>query len=460
MQLADLLIYDEKPECYNSFYKDFNVWFYIRDKIFCDILSKENNVELVTTRINQSKYKKIKFIILSFLFRIPSKRKAIVFFSSNVVNMKREGVYENRLYDYFFKQKQNESILIEDCYNLEYRRPRSSRVYYTGIVQLQYKFKLLFSKNKNYDLVQLSKIIDEIKTIFIDFFTDEYWNEINQIVYNGFCFFEYARNYYSKLFNKIKPKIVFREDASYGHYQYLSVVCKEKNIIFGEFQHGCVAMDHVSYNFGKTFFENAKLKELLPSYYLMFGQYWGSQIKHPAEKQSVGFPYLQQKKNNNDCKQIILIVSDGDSPNQNKTLINYISEYAKDQKLTIILKLHPCEYPKLQEWYGELLDNQIIQIKVFEPVYDYISKAKYVIGSGSTVMYETFAFGIMPFVYESKRFLGNQKAKEIFNTFSTKEELLDLVNGKTQIKKVDVNYFFDKNWEKSYIKFINEVVFK
>lgn len=458
MTLKELLIFDEKKECIDTFYKEFNVWFYIRNRVFYDILNKDNGQEVIYKNQKISNIDKIKFIVLSLMHKIQKKNKDIIFFSSNVVNMKNNDKYENRLYDFFYNQKKNDSVIIEDSYNFIYRRPRTEKVYYSGYISLLYKMHRIFNKSNMEDYSQISSIVDKLRNIFSDYFDDNYWCALKQDVYFGFLFFDFAKDYYYKLFKKIKPKIVFREDASYGNYQYLAVVCEKLNIKFAEFQHGYVGMDHIAYNYGRGFFDIKELRKLLPSYYLTFGEYWQEQIIHPARKVVVGFPFLNKKCKKISEKKNILIISDGDSPQQNKLLIDFVKDYAEQKNLSIVLKLHPVEASKLNEWYGDLLNQKFVEIKIFEPVYDYLAMAKYVIGSGSTVMYEAYAFEVTPFIYESKRFLSNSVAIKLFNTFSSQNELLNLMDGKISLKTIDADYFFSKSWKTNYLDFINMIL--
>ena len=261
-----------------------------------------------------------------------------------------------------------------------------------------------------------------------------------------------------KILQKIKPKIVFREDASYGNYQALSWACNKLGIVFAEFQHGYVGIDHIAYNYGDIFLKNEELKNLLPSYYLTFGSFWGSQISHPAKKIPIGFPYLNEKSKQVNNKNLILIISDGDTPNITRFLINCVKEFSIKNNLKIILKLHPLEVSKKKEWYSDYLEGDLFKIKTFEPVYDYIQNARFVIGSSSTVMYETLCFGINPFVYESERTSIREVEMSIFDTFKTKEELLQLMNGIRTLKKIDYTQFFSDKWETAFLDFINGIM--
>lgn len=458
MTLETLLKYDDNPVCINSFYKSFNIWFYVRYKIFDAIISSENNVTPPTTKQKKTLRDIIPFLFFSIRYRIPKTKKKVIFFSTNVVNMKNGNSYENRLYDYYFNQIKQDAIIVEDPYNLVYRRPRNVKVYYSGYILIMYKFLFFFTKKNKKTYIELSNIVDTIKTLFPNTFDNFFWDSLKNQVYKEFNYFLFKKKFYIRLLRKIQPLIVFREDGSYGQYQDLALACHENKIIFAEFQHGNISSQHIAYNYGQAFFDNEELKRLVPSYYLTFGSYWGNQIRHPAYKIPIGFPYLQNKTKMQSDKNAILIISDGDSPNQNKELISFVRDYAIKNELEIILKLHPCEKSVMNEWYCDLLNEGEILIKLFEPVYDYIPSSKFVIGGDSTVMYETLCFGITPFVYRTRKVMSKAEVTDIFNTFGTKDELLKLMNGEKECKHINYELFFDKDFRINFINFINKFV--
>lgn len=460
MVIKDLLKFDDEKLCENSFYKNFHVWFFIRCSVFTKIIFDELELEIVDNSLkdiikHKSILKKIKYILLTIIKKIPVKKENVIFFSSNEVNIKSGNYYENRLYDFFYNQLKSESIIVEDSFNLEYMTPRKENVYYSDYIRWLNRIYCFFIKKNKDDYIVLSSLVDNIKTLFEDFsFSDEYWENLKDIVYDGFRSFQFKKRFYLKMLKKIKPKIVFRENASYGGYQALAYACNVLHISYAEFQHGGISDRHVAYNYGKSFFESERLKKLLPSYYLTFGNFWGSLIRHPAKKYPIGFPYLQQKYNIQMQKKIILIVSDGTAPNQNKLIISYVKDFALENDLHIILKLHPCEALKINQWYFDLLNVKNLSIRLNESVYDYICQAKFVIGCYSTVMYETLCFGLNPFVYESKVNCNSIFTSD-FDTFRTKDELLDLMNGEKKLKKIDTGKFFSNNWKTAFSDFIN-----
>lgn len=463
MKVSEFIKFDEKDECANSFYKGFNVWFCIRHSVFNRLLYeqlglKQNDFSFAKVFFQKNLKQKIKYLAFSFFKAIPMREKNVIFFSTNVVNMKNGVSYDNRLYDYFYQQIEPNAILVEDSYNFEYRRPRNINVYYSDAIKIWGKiFKFFIIKNTE-DIKALNLIVDKIRMLFSVYnLTEEYWNSIKHFVYDSYLSFVFEKRYYTRIFKKIRPKIVFREDASYGCYQSLAYACNELGIVFSEFQHGYVGEIHIAYNYGKTFFSSERLKRLLPAYYLTFGDFWKEQIQHPATKISVGFPYLQDKCKNRFGKKNILIVSDGDSPGQNKLLVDYVKEFAKKQKLSIILKLHPCEALKLNDWYSDLMESSEVIIRIYDSVYDCLAQSKYVIGISSTVIYETLCFGLNPFVYEVNKNYNSEFVK-IFDTFKTKEDLLQLMNGTRTLKKIDYTQFFSDKWGTAFLDFIKGIM--
>lgn len=465
MQCSDFMKFDDNAKCVNSFYKGFHVWFYIRFVVFNAINNLENGVKTLDYREefknafgNLTFIKKIQYVFLTFFRKLPKRKARIIFFNGSGGNMKEGNSYEHRITDFFYGQVRDESISVEESYKLKYFVPRKVKTYYLDYILVLNKFNEILKSRKNEDFNNISLIVDGIKVLFRNYaLDDEFWENQKNSAYKGFLAFCFKQKIYFKLLKKINPSIVFRNCASYGGYQALSSACHKLGIVFAEFQHGYIGVDHEAYNYGDVFFENMQLRNLLPSYYLTFGCFWGAQIRHPAKIVPIGFPYLQKKSIATAAKRFILIVSDGDSPSQNKFLIDCVKDYAYEHNLSIVLKLHPCECLKKDEWYSDLHESESFQIKLFEPVYDYISCAKFVIGSCSTVMFETLCFGLNPFVYASERLLKKEIERSIFDTFETKDELMALMTGCKTLKKIDYNIFFSKDWDTAFVNFMKKI---
>jgi hypothetical protein len=469
MNIDTLLLLDNQPEMINSFVGDYHVWYGVRFHILNEIISQHDKLTLPVSDFPLKINKILKYLWLTVI-RFPYfiKQRQIVFFSSNVVNMKHDGYYINRLYDFFFLPYKDSAVILEDSYRREYRTPRKQVVFYSDMI---YILSALLSKF----IIITSKIQHELDYTFLKIkekvnydFDDKFWDNIILRIKKQYKRHIVAQKIYSFLLKKIRPKIVFREDGSYGGFQALSTICNKLNIIYAEFQHGLVSRNHHAYNYGEQFILSTLTKNLLPKYFLTFGKYWSEQIRIPGKKIEVGFPYLQEKAALAKLKRQyhpginILVVSDGTLPEFYVDLVRKLSSEKYKCSIKVIFKLHPVEVPLLKVWYGSLARIKNVVIKTYESIYDIITDADILVGCASTVMFEALQFFLKPFVYVndlSSAHINNS----YFSTFNGVDDLLRqireekyVVEKKDMIKNID--YIWEQHPQECFQRFINGIL--
>lgn len=458
MKISDLYEVDNLDVCRNSFYKGFHVWHAIRYMVLNEVFMQMKNVQEARLAQKKDLGTVSRFIYQSIKNRPPKRQFDIVFFTSTVGNMDSDGVFVNRLCDYFYGQFPEKSLILEDAYFLAYRRPRAAPVSYTGWFSLWTRATSMLYPKGDASCRHIGRIIQDIKKIFPVELSDAFWEDVSSHAFRQYRSFLIKKKIYLKYFRKVKPRIIFQNCASYGWEQALAVTCKTLGIVYAELQHGFVGREHIAYNYGSSFFSEST-RYLLPSVFMMFGKYWEEQITHPAHKILVGFPFLelQAKEKESVAGKRILLVSDGDNPRQNRVIIDWLQDFAIRHEYKIILKLHPVEHLRKDEWYGDLLTNDLMEIKAFEPVYPLICNSEIVIGGASTVMFEALCFGKSPLVFRNERVLGDGNFCQIFDTFDTKDELLQLVERQGGVV-ADKSYFFDNGWEHGYSNYVSALL--
>ena len=102
-------------------------------------------------------------------------------------------------------------------------------------------------------------------------------------------------NYYLKLLDKVKPKIII-EVVSYSFNNLLiNEVAKKYKIPTIELQHGTIGRYHIAYNFKKQIY-----LPTFPDYIFLFGEYWKNNTRFPISNGKLkvtGFPYFEHKMN-------------------------------------------------------------------------------------------------------------------------------------------------------------------
>jgi hypothetical protein len=465
MNIDSLLLMDNYPEMINSLVGDYHVWYGMRYWILDEIVARNDRLTQPISVLHLKIMKFLKYLWLTLIkFPYILKQKKIIFFSSNVVNMKEGEYYFNRLYDIFFSLCENSAVIIEDSYRREYRIPRKQVVYYSDMIYILSAILSKFIRISKKVRCELNNTFLKIKTKIDYNFDNKFWDVTFLRLEKQYKRHLVEKTIYLYLLRKIRPKIIFREDGSYGSYQALSTICNKLNIVYAEFQHGLVS--NPAYNYGEVFVVSDITKNLMPKYFLTFGKYWSEQIRIPGKKIEVGFPYLQKKafmaksKKQNHSWITVLVVSDAALPEFYVDLIRRLSREKYKYPLEIIFKLHPVEVPLLETWYGSLLAIENVVIRTYEPVYDIIIDADIVVGCGSFVMFEVLQFGLKPFVYIHAR--SSSIDYSYFHTFNDIDDLLKQIReekylvGKQDMVK-DMNYIWEQNPQESFQKFINKI---
>jgi len=246
----------------------------------------------------------------------------------------------------------------------------------------------------------------------------------------------------------------------YGGESYMIKWAKERGIIIAEFQHGVVSKMHPAYNYGEAILNSEEYRKYTPDYYLTYGEYWNNQIKIPGKTYVVGNPHFHESikryKDIEEEKGTILIVS---QPNISDFFIKLalkISKIFPEHK--IIYKLHPAEF-KQREKYEELEIFNNINIVENEDIYKLIKKSEYIIGYNSTSLFEAYGFNKKIYVFDDEM-SQIYIPESIGIRFKTVEELISLIKNQTLVEntKINIDYFFNRNWKKNYVKFLTKEI--
>uniref|UniRef100_A0A7V4KBJ5 Uncharacterized protein n=1 Tax=Fervidobacterium pennivorans TaxID=93466 RepID=A0A7V4KBJ5_FERPE len=273
---------------------------------------------------------------------------------------------------------------------------------------------------------------------------------------------------YKRLFEKIQPKAIFLNCASYGGMNVVIIkTAKQMGIKVGEFQHGVITKLHPAYNYGTAVFTSEWYKEYLPDYLLTYGDFWNEQAKIPTKKVTIGNPhfwfnYNSSKVNNKVPSNIgkknktILIVSQWTVTDINVDLAKKLSRMIDDH-YRIVFRLHPGEVA-FKEKYQELFNYKNIEVNKSGDIYELIRASDYVVSVYSTTIFEAASFGKPVYIY--KHPLAELYIPESLGLrFSTAEELLELIkNDKKAGNNFDLNYFWNENWKENYLSFLEREI--
>ena len=436
------------------------IWPYIRCMIASKIIEEKSDGKSDIYNVDKGKFLKRNILRNPFLER----NKKIVFFCSDISNNKNEdGKNVNYLYDYYCKLFEKDTLMIE--YPSKRERPESR--YIQNIKYQDFIDELVEAELKS----TLKKYSDKDKKTVKEF-VEYLKNELNYKFENGFYIglenqllqlsikIKYYYKIYEKLLMQLKPKIIFMEQGCYGGIPRSCImkIANSLNIVTAEFQHGMIFENHQAYTLPNYFKNNKDIKIYYPQYLLTMGQYWERNINVPCIIKVMGNPNLYKKIESYCVKEntnTILFICSVYTWKRYIKLIDEFCKVDKEQKYRIILRLHPQDRANIHR-YTELLKYKNVTISDQGDVYECIKESDYIVGSDSTVIYESMAFNKNILIYRNE--LSNKYIKENIGVwFNNLEEFLCALKTKKS-RNYDANIFWNRDWKENYTMFIKSII--
>lgn len=380
-----------------------------------------------------------------------AQKKPVIIFGSGVVNSKSDnGIFYNRLYEYFLNKDPGKISLIEVSNKFRFEHPKKTRVFYRDSLDI---FVRIFSI-----LPLVSKSEKKVAKSFIAYLkgagvvdADNYARPLIRALA------KYKLGYYIyNFFLKVqKPEIIIVEDASYGGLSYLVKAAKDQGIQVVEYQHGYIGLNHPAYNFNC---ENLPedIDQFLPGYFLTHGDYWSKQCRLPGQKVSIGYPDLinrltgyQKKQCPSNLNIKIIFISGGTVPD---SLVAFLKAFVElNPGYDVILRPHPSERPHIQQRYHDLLEFNV-QLDT-DDLYKTLSDVDIIVGfEVSTVLYESIFFTDKIYLVDDE-YANFYEPDSPFLRFNSPENLSAQIQSEAKLA-ITPDYFWEKNAEKRFSDFL------
>jgi len=237
---------------------------------------------------------------------------------------------------------------------------------------------------------------------------------VSRIIMNEIIRHKIEFKLYKIIFKILSPKILFYTNN--GVMGGIIEAANDLGIKTVELQHGGISHLHIAYN-SEDF-----LPKTTPNFVFSFGEYWHDAIKFESKKLSIGFPYMEltEKSLPQDIsreKKSILVISNGKLGRHG--LVEITNEILSSWKsCKVYYKLKPSEYNDWKKNYPKSFQNKsnlfIIDNNI-KPLNYFYKKATYLIGSGSTCIYEGLANKMIVFAIKS---LYYSDAKKLIDSHS------------------------------------------
>lgn len=380
-----------------------------------------------------------------------AQKKPVIIFSSGVVNSKSDdGLFYNRLYEYFWNTSPEKISLIETSNKFSFNTPKKSKVFYRDSLDILVRLFSIFPL--------VSKSEQQVAKDFVAYLKEagvaDADNYARSLI-RGLA--KYQAGYYVyRLFFKVKkPELIIVEDASYGGLSYLVKAAKDQGIQVAEYQHGYIGLNHPAYNLNCDNLPE-DIEQFLPSYFLTHGDYWSKQCRLLAQKVSIGYPdlmnrlsgYLKKKRSPNSNIKIIFI-SGGTIPDR---LVVFVKAFVElNPCFNVILRPHPSERPHMQQRYHNLLELKV-QLDT-EDLYKTLSDVDIIVGfEVSTVLYESIFFTDKIYLVDDD-YANFYEPDSPFLRFDSPESLSAQIQSDAKLA-ITPDYFWAKDAEKRFSDFL------
>lgn len=317
-----------------------------------------------------------------------------------------------------------------------------------------YKLFNLYKINSE-EMLQIKDLIIKIKDEFlIEVDIHRMLGRIQNIIWSHKAY----SKCYSKILDKVKPKIII-EVSSYEFNRYLiNELAKERGIMTIELQHGTMGKNALEYNFYTEYNLST-----FPDKMFLFGEYWKRNTRLPIDKNNIlvtGFPYFEKysgqiSKGPKPEKENILFISQGPIGKELSKLAVELNQLIDHNTYQIIYKLHPGEYSYWEREYPWLKNSSIEVVSNNDRnIYYYLQMARYLVAVYSMTVFEALAFRVKIFIYDS---YGKEFTEDLY-----KSGYAQLIQSAGEILKnlfyneVDYNKLKHEFWESNSLRNIKE----
>lgn len=208
---------------------------------------------------------------------------------------------------------------------------------------------------------------------------------------------------FDRLLDRLNPRMVLMEDASYGSWPSLIAGMKSRGIAVVEPQHGWIGPSHAAYNYGAAM-GRPELAVTIPDELLTYGDYWSDGVRFPGRVTAIGKPHLEAQSAAAipvaDRPREVLVVSSTTDPDAMSGLVIELQE-ALPAGWAVRFRPHPAERATLPSLYPRLMSRDGLIIDDHADVAESLAGVRVVIGVASTVLYEAVAMGCQVFALDS-----------------------------------------------------------
>jgi hypothetical protein len=382
----------------------------------------------------------------------------VIFGSSAGAVLQEEGRWFDRINDYFAVEFPERTLVVDAAYRGRYKAPRFPRyVRYGAGFSLWAAARSRLARPSADDDAMLDRLVAFLRREFPVALEDAFYDGLRAGLRGLAGQLPFLRSLYRRFFERVRPKVLFFEDGSYGGSAHIMHWARAAGIVTAEFQHGLIAPSLLAYNYGDALLASGELATYLPQYVLLYGQYWVDQLRTTSERVVIGWPHFarriaERRKPPPPGDGSVMVISQGTTTGKLVTLIEALAARFPDRRF--VFRLHPGEVP-FHERYARLSQLPNVLVSNQGDIYDCFAEASLVVGHSSTALVEAVALGIPTFIYddESSRLLNPE---DLGTRFTTADELAAAMTAPLAPGR-STDQFWARYWQANYRAFIERV---
>lgn len=464
MQLEKFLEFENSSNIlnYHFSYKNILIWPFIRFFLIRGLCEKEYLNKNLRTEPFFPQINPIHDVYRSFI-KNPyfSSQKDLIFLYAGRSNFKGpDNRYHHNLFDFYAKLFSKNTMLLEETIiELDNLNRDFQYVYYTDFIKHAVNFYSSNMKVNSVDQYTINLIIDYLKKNLREELDRDLLTTLKNLLEQFSKSIPAFYSLYNLLFRKLKPKLVFIEDACYGYHNAIKLkVLHDLKIKTAEFQHGWIGKKHEGYNYSNFLYHSKIYRDYLPNYLLTFGSYWNNQMKVPVKKVVIGsanvkYDFYYKKKKNTSMKTILFAAT-----LEHKSYINLLTKIYSQNKnnFKIIFKLHPLDNEQTIDKYRQFEKHINFEIAYSKSLYDYLYDCDYLITDFSTVLYEAVAIGKRVLILVNS--LSNYYQEySLGKAFQTASEFFQLINDENWKNSINGKDLYNQNTKENYTQFLKNL---
>jgi hypothetical protein len=265
---------------------------------------------------------------------------------------------------------------------------------------------------------------------------------------------------YERLYRRLDARLILFEDGFYGTRGAMIGLAKEMGITTAEMQHGMISAGHEAYNYAPVVLQSEHYRKYAPDYFLVYGQWWGDQIRCPSKIVAIGNPHYEEMKQK--CaathlsKDQVLLLSNGLTFDTYFEMARQLKKHIKPE-YRILVRPHPLEKKSVRKRYQGNTDG--IQIDDSDNLYERLSRSYAVVGEISTALFEAIGLSDRIFAWNSAMTAFGMPDCP-FDRFDNASHLSGMLfaDGCGRIDEVLTARIWTRGWKANYKQFVTQTV--